>query len=132
MDSSSRRSDGHRAQHRDFEETLDGLRDEFKPQGVMEESCVATMAQSYVRMAAMLRYENIAALKYHQQRDRELNERIAARMRPKPRDCEPSAIDCGAPDCGGRPSRVRASAGDSPVLGQPRRTIRRAPPTWKA
>jgi hypothetical protein len=65
-------------QHRDFEGTLAGLRDEFRPQGVMEEACVLTMAQSYVRMAAMLRYENIAALKYHQQRDRELNERIAA------------------------------------------------------
>ena len=64
-------------QHRDFEETLAGLRDEFKPQGQLEESCVATMAKSYVRMAAMLRYENLAALKYHQQRDREMDERIA-------------------------------------------------------
>jgi hypothetical protein len=35
------------------------------------------MAESYVRMAAMLRYENIAALKHHQQCERELNERIA-------------------------------------------------------
>ena len=65
-------------QHRDFEETLVGLCDDLRPQGVAEERCVLTMAQSYVRMAAMLRYENIAALKYHQQRDRELNERIAA------------------------------------------------------
>jgi hypothetical protein len=64
-------------QHRDFEEILEGLRDELKPQGIMEEGCVATIAQSYVRMAAMLRYENIAALKYHQQCDGELNERIA-------------------------------------------------------
>ena len=65
-------------QQRDFEETLDGLRDELKPDGILEEGCVATMAQSYVRMAAMLRYENIAALKYHQHRERELNARIAA------------------------------------------------------
>ncbi len=65
-------------QRRDFEETLDGLRDDFKPQGVLEEACVATIAESYVRMAAMWRYENIAALKYHQQQERELNERIAA------------------------------------------------------
>ena len=41
------------------------------------------MAQSYVRMAAMLRYENIAALKHHQERDRELNERIAAAGPPE-------------------------------------------------
>src|SRR5271154_6247900 len=52
-------------QHRDFEETLLGLRDELKPRDALEESCVVTMAQSWVRMAAVLRYENIAALKYH-------------------------------------------------------------------
>ncbi len=66
------------AQQRDFAETLDGLRDDFKPQGALEESCVATIAESYVRMAAMLRYENIAALKHHQQRDRELDQGIAS------------------------------------------------------
>jgi hypothetical protein len=65
------------AQRRDFLATRDGLRDDLKPQGRLEESCVATMALAYVRMAAMLRYENIAALKYHQQQDRELEERIA-------------------------------------------------------
>ena len=65
-------------QCRDFEETLTGLRDELKPDGILEGGCVVTMAQSYVRMAAMLRYENIAALKYHQHRERELNDRIAA------------------------------------------------------
>ena len=65
------------SQHRDFEEILDGLRDDLQPQGVLEETCVQTMAQSYVRMAAMLRYENIAALKCHQQCEREVNERIA-------------------------------------------------------
>ena len=66
------------AQHRDFEETLARLRDDFKPKGVLEERCVQTIAQSYVRMAAVLRYENIAALEYHQLQDQELNERIAA------------------------------------------------------
>src|ERR1039457_6091799 len=70
-------------QRRDFEETLDGLRDDLKPQGVLEDSCVTTMAQSYVRMAAMLRYENIAALKYHQDRERELNERMAGADAPE-------------------------------------------------
>jgi hypothetical protein len=65
-------------QRRDFEETMDGLRDDLKPQGILEEGCVTTIAQSYVRTAAMLRYENLAALKYHQHRERELNERIAA------------------------------------------------------
>jgi hypothetical protein len=64
-------------QYRDFEQTLDGLRDDFKPQGVGEESCVWTMAHSYIRMAAVLRYENIAAARYHQDCERELNERIA-------------------------------------------------------
>jgi hypothetical protein len=62
----------------EFEETLAGLRDELQPQGAPEESCVETIAQSYVRMAAMLRYENIAARKHHQNSDRELSARIAA------------------------------------------------------
>jgi hypothetical protein len=66
------------AQHRDFEQTLDGLRDDLEPLGVGEESCVWTMAHSYARMAALLRYENIAAAKYHQECDRAMNERIAA------------------------------------------------------
>ena len=70
-------------QHRDFKETLDGLRDDLKPQGLLEESCVSTMADSYVRMAALLRYENIAALKYHQHRERELEVRIAAADAPE-------------------------------------------------
>jgi len=65
-------------QRRDFAEILAGLRDDFKPQGESEERCVATIAESYVRTAAMMRYENIAALKYHQQSERELNERIAS------------------------------------------------------
>ncbi len=65
-------------QHRDFAETLAGLRDDFQPQGILEESCIVAIAESYIRMAAMLRYENFAAVKYHQQCDRELNERIVA------------------------------------------------------
>lgn len=65
-------------QRRDFEETFAGLREEYQPDGAIEEGCVATIAASYVRMAAMLRFENLAALKYHQQQERELNERIAA------------------------------------------------------
>ena len=65
-------------EQRDFVETFDGLREDFKPESVAEESWLALIAESYVRMAAMLRYENIAALKYHEQCDRELNDRIAA------------------------------------------------------
>lgn len=65
-------------QCREFEELSDGLREEFAPQSPLEEGCVATIAASYVRMAALLRWENIAALKYHQQCEREMNERIAA------------------------------------------------------
>jgi hypothetical protein len=65
-------------QQRDFEETLAGLRDDLKPQGIGEESCVWMLASSYARMAALWRYENIAALKYHQRQDREMDERIAS------------------------------------------------------
>src|SRR5208283_1480823 len=64
-------------QRHDFETTLNGLRDDLQPQGVLEESCVETMAASYVRMASVLRYENIAALKHHQNLDREMSQRIA-------------------------------------------------------
>ncbi len=70
-------------QHRDFEHTLEGFREDLKPQDAIEETCVTIIAQSYVRMAAMLRYENIAALKYHQRQDREWNERIAAADAPE-------------------------------------------------
>jgi len=65
-------------QHCDFAATLDGLRDDFKPRGIGEESCVWTIAHSYVRMASMLRYETIAAHEYHQRRDRDIDARIAA------------------------------------------------------
>jgi hypothetical protein len=65
-------------QHRYFAETLEGLREDFHPRDSREDGCVATIAASYVRMAALWRYENIAALKHHQQCERELNERIAS------------------------------------------------------
>jgi hypothetical protein len=65
-------------QQRDFESTYADLREDFRPSGVGEESCVWAIAHSYVRMASVLRYENVAALEYHQQCDRELNARIAA------------------------------------------------------
>ncbi len=65
-------------QHRDFEAMLAGLRDEFAPRSGFEESCVHVMAESYVRMAAVLRYENIAALRDHRRVDRDLDARIAA------------------------------------------------------
>jgi hypothetical protein len=65
-------------QHRDFEEVLVGLREEFHPRDGIEEGCVVTIAASYVRMAALLYYENIAAARHHEECERELNERIAA------------------------------------------------------
>jgi hypothetical protein len=71
------------AQHDDFATTLNGLRDDLQPQGVLEESCVETIAASYVRMASLLRYENIAALKHHQNLDREMSQRIAAAPPPE-------------------------------------------------
>ena len=70
-------------QLRDFVSTLDGLRDDLKPRGIGEESCVWTIAYSYVRMASMLRYESIAAYEYHQRCDRELDARIAAADAPE-------------------------------------------------
>jgi hypothetical protein len=65
-------------ERRDFEEILAGLRDDFRPRDAVENACVVNIADAYVRMAAMLRFENIAALKHHQQCEREWNERIAA------------------------------------------------------
>ncbi len=66
------------SQQSDFDELLADLRDDFAPQNPVEETCVATIAECYIRMAALLRYENIAALEYHKRQDRGLNERIAA------------------------------------------------------
>ncbi|HVN27815.1 MAG TPA: hypothetical protein VMT64_04980 [Candidatus Binataceae bacterium] len=65
-------------QHRDLQTLYAGLRDDFRPDGIGEESCVFAIAHSYVQMAALLRYESEAALEYHQQCDRELDARIAA------------------------------------------------------
>jgi hypothetical protein len=65
-------------QHRDFEQTFFGLCDDFRPLNEREQICVAIIADSFVRIAAMLRYENLAALKHHQQCERELEARIAA------------------------------------------------------
>ncbi len=70
-------------QHRDFEALLAGLRDDFGPQSMLEESCVRIMAESYVRMASALHYENIAALREHQRLDRDLDGRIAAAHPPE-------------------------------------------------
>ncbi|HLI81030.1 MAG TPA: hypothetical protein VKV03_13675 [Candidatus Binataceae bacterium] len=65
-------------QRHDFESTYAGLRDDFRPDGIGEESCVWTIAHSYVRMAAVFRYESIAAYEYHQQCEREFDARIAS------------------------------------------------------
>lgn len=65
-------------QRRDFAELFAGFCEDFKAQSEAEKILVATIADSYVRMAALLRYENVAALKYHQECERELNQRIAA------------------------------------------------------
>jgi hypothetical protein len=56
---------------------LEGLRDEFKPTEAAEKYWVATLATTTVRLAMMMRYENLAALSHHLKRERELNERIA-------------------------------------------------------
>jgi len=64
-------------QHRQFAEIFDGLCEDFHPQCEREEICVATIADSFVRMADLWRYENLAAVNYHRQCERELDERIA-------------------------------------------------------
>ena len=66
-----------REQRRDFIATYSGLREDFRPRSVGEESCVFTIADSYIRLAAALLYENRAAYEWHQQQDRELDARIA-------------------------------------------------------
>jgi len=65
-------------QHRDFEDLMAGLREDFRPRNPHEDGCVATIAASYVRMAALWRYENIAARKHHEDCARDLDARIAA------------------------------------------------------
>ena len=71
------------AQQHDFQTLLAGLRDDFRPASIIEEDCVRTMAESYVRMASALRYENIAARKHHRERERDLEARIAAGDAPE-------------------------------------------------
>src|SRR5579862_8570930 len=63
---------------RDFDETYEALRDDLRPHGLGEESCVWTLAHEYARMASVLRYESEAALEYHQQSEREFDARIAS------------------------------------------------------
>ena len=65
-------------QQREFAELFVGLRNDFQPQTEREQDCVVILADSYVRMAALLRYEGIAALEYYRQCERELEARIAA------------------------------------------------------
>ena len=65
-------------QRQEFGAIFDGLREEFRPQTAHEEIHIATIADCYIRMAAMLRYESVAALNKHRREDRALNERIAA------------------------------------------------------
>jgi hypothetical protein len=62
----------------DFADTFAGLCGDFEPRSEREQVCVAIVADSWVRMAAVWRYEGIAALKYHQQCERALKDRIAA------------------------------------------------------
>ncbi len=64
-------------QHREFEDLMAGLREDFQPCDAHEDGCVTTIAASYVRMAALWRYENIAARKYHEDCARDLEARIA-------------------------------------------------------
>ena len=64
-------------QQREFTELFVALREDFQPQNEREQDCVI-IADSYMRMAAMLRYENFATLKYHQERECDLEARIAA------------------------------------------------------
>src|SRR5579862_2506202 len=63
---------------RNFNETYEALRDDLRPHGLGEESCIWTLAHEYARMAAVLRYESEAAVEYHQQSERELDARIAS------------------------------------------------------
>ena len=64
-------------QHRDFAQLFAGLCADFRPQSERDETSVAVVADCYVRMAAVWRYESIAALKEHQRAEREMNQRIA-------------------------------------------------------
>ena len=65
-------------QHRDFQELHEQLRGEMQPLGEMEEHLIAEMALACAKTAMVIRYEGIAALKFHRQREDELNAQIAA------------------------------------------------------
>ncbi len=114
-------------QRRDFNEMFVGFSEDFRPAGSREEMCVATMAESYVRMAAMLRYENLAALKHHREQERELEVRIAvadaaeaARLRAGREDLQAAGLWC--PTIPG----PREAAAICRYSGRLDRTIRRA------
>jgi hypothetical protein len=64
-------------QHRDFQ-THAALRGELKPLGRLEEYLIAEMALACTKTAMVLRYEGIAALKFHRRREDQLNAQIAA------------------------------------------------------
>ena len=95
-------------QHRDFVSTLDGLRDDLRPHGIGEESCVWTIAYSYVRMASMLRYRASPRTSTISVATASWTRASRGRMRPRPRIFGIGANSCAAPDCGSRRFRVRA------------------------
>ena len=65
-------------QHRDFRETHAALRAEMQPLGKMEEYLIAEMALAFAKTAMVIRYERIAAVKFHREREDQLNAQIAA------------------------------------------------------
>jgi len=65
-------------QQRDFIETYDALRVDLRPCGIGEESCIWTLAHEYARMAAVLRYESLAACEYHRRQECEFDTMIAS------------------------------------------------------
>ena len=92
----------------------------------LRKAAFATIAESYVRMAAMLRYENIAAFDYHEQRERELEQRIAGPIFGGRATGELAAKICAAPACGGRRSPDLAKRWRSSLPGTPDRAMRHA------
>jgi hypothetical protein len=113
------------AQHRDFETLLEGLRDDLRPQDTLEDGCVRIMAESYVRMAAALRYESIAALNHHKKPIARSMSESRLRIRLKAPGCGRSVSASGVPACGRRPSlangRRRRSRGTWGASTEPSR-----------
>ena len=64
--------------HRELRETYAALRDDIRPHGLGEESCVWMLAHEFARMAAVMRYESDAAFEYHRQCERDFDARIAS------------------------------------------------------